>query len=148
MISRQDLGSWLEGGPSKTHEYPGERLGRPAEGPASVARFAPRAVALCVDWLLCLLIANLVLGQWNQNGLMNLAVLFVLNVLTVGFLGRTPGHWLLGMQVQTMNGRPAGFGRAAIRSLLLCLVIPPAVYDQDQRGLHDRAVDTILVKVR
>ena len=148
MISRQDLGSWLEGGPSRSTEYPGERLGRPIDGPASVARFVPRFFGLCIDWILAMVIANLFLAQWNQNGLMNLTVLFALNVLMVGAFGRTPGHWLMGLQVQTMNGRPAGFGKAAIRSLLLCLVIPPVIYDQDQRGLHDRAVGTILVKVR
>ena len=148
MISRQDLGSWLEGGPSRTHQYPGERLGRPMDGPASVARFVPRFVGLCIDWLLAMVLANVFLAQWNQNGLMNLAVLFALNVLMVGAVGRTMGHWLMGLQVQTMNGRPAGFGKAAIRSLLLCLVIPPVIYDQDQRGLHDRAVGTILVRVR
>lgn len=123
-------------------------MGRPVEGPASVARFVPRFIGLCIDWVIAMVIANLFLSQWNQNGLMNLAVLFVLNVLMVGFFGRTPGHWIMGLQVQTMNGRPAGFGKAAIRSLLLCLVIPPVIYDQDQRGLHDRAVGTLLVKVR
>lgn len=117
-------------------------------GPASVARFVPRFVGLCIDWLLAMVLANVFLAQWNQNGLMNLAVLFALNVLMVGAVGRTMGHWLMGLQVQTMNGRPAGFGKAAIRSLLLCLVIPPVIYDQDQRGLHDRAVGTILVRVR
>lgn len=148
MISRQDLGSWFEAGPGRTQQYPGRRLGRPAAGPASVARFVPRAVGLCIDWLVCLLIANAFLAPWNHTGVMNLAVLFVLNALMVGFFGRTPGHWIMGLQVQTMNGRPAGFGRAAVRAFLLCLVIPPVVYDPDHRGLHDRAANTVLVRVR
>ena len=31
---------------------------------------------------------------------------------------------------------------------LLCLVIPAVVFDPDQRGLHDRAAETILVRTR
>ena len=148
MISREDLGSWLQPGAGGSQQYPGQRLGRPAAGPASVGRFVPRVVGLCIDWVLCLVIANAALAPWNHTGAMNLAVLFVLNVLTVGVFGRTPGHWVMGLQVQTMEGRPAGFGRAALRALLLCLVIPPVVYDPDHRGLHDRAAGTVLVRVR
>ncbi|MFC6257218.1 RDD family protein, partial [Kocuria oceani] len=69
-------------------------------------------------------------------------------VLLVGATGHTPGHWVTGLQVQTLDGRPAGFARAVVRSLLLCLLIPPVVFDPDQRGLHDRAADTILVRTR
>ncbi|MDO4919813.1 RDD family protein [Kocuria sp.] len=148
MISRQDMGSWLDGAPQERDRYPGRRLGRPPQGPGSVARFPARVVALLVDWALSVLVASVFLSAWNGSGLMNLAVFFALSALMVGFFGRTPGHWLLGLQVQTMDGRPAGFGRAAVRSLLVCLVVPPLVVDEDQRGLHDRAVDTVLVRVR
>ena len=148
MISRQDMGSWLDGTPGSDSPYPGRRLGRPPEGPASIARFAPRVVALVIDWLISLAIAGLFLAPWNGAGLMNLLVFFALSALMVGFFGRSPGHWIMGLQVQTMNGRPAGFGRAALRTLLLCLVIPALIADEDQRGLHDRAVDTVLVRVR
>ena len=64
----------------------------------------------------------------------------------VGATGHTPGHLLLGLQVQTPAGRPAGFARAAVRSLLLCLVIPAVVFDPDQRGLHDKAMNTLLIR--
>lgn len=148
MVSRQDMGSWLDGAPREGSQYPGERWGRPERGPGSIARFPARLVALVLDWLLALVIAGLFLSRWNGSGLMNLAVFFVLSVLMVGFFGRTIGHWVMGLQVQTMDGRPAGFGKAFVRTLLLCLVIPPLVSDEDQRGLHDRAVDTVLVRVR
>ena len=148
MISRQDMGSWLDGAPQGSQPYPGRRLGRPAEGPGSIARFPARLVALVIDWVLAVVLAGLFLAQWNGSGLMNLAVFFVISVIMVGFFGRTPGHWIMGLQVQTMEGRPAGFGRAALRTLLLCLVIPALIADEDQRGLHDRAVDTVLVRVR
>ena len=148
MISRQDMGSWLDGGPRGESSYPGSRLGRPFAGPASIARFPARLVALLVDWGVSLVLASLFLSRWNGSGLMTLAVFFVLTALMVGLFGRSPGHWLMGLQVQTVDGRPAGFGRAAVRTLLLCLVIPPLVADEDQRGLHDRAAGTLLVRVR
>ncbi|CAL8897526.1 hypothetical protein KVA01_06000 [Kocuria varians] len=148
MVSRQDMGSWLDGPPRDGSQYPGQRWGRPERGPGSIARFAPRLIALVMDWFLAMVLAGLFFSRWNGSGLMTLAVFFVLTALMVGFFGRSPGHWLLGLQVQTMDGRPAGFGRAVLRTLLLCLLIPPLVADEDQRGLHDRAVDTVLVRVR
>ncbi|MEX5301574.1 RDD family protein [Kocuria sabuli] len=148
MIDRRDVGSWLEGPGTGRQQYPGERLGRPAEGPGSVGRVGRRIVALVLDWYLCWALAEWLAPQWNEHGLVTLALLFLLNVLLVGATGHTPGHWLTGLQVQTLDGRPAGFARAAVRSLLLCLLIPPVVFDPDQRGLHDRAVDTILVRTR
>ncbi|MFI7481727.1 RDD family protein [Kocuria sp. M1R5S2] len=147
MIDRRDVGSWLEG-PATGHGHPGERLGRPAEGPGSVGRFGRRAVALVLDWFLCWGLAQLLVPEWNAHGLGTLACLFVLNVLLVGATGHTPGHLVLGLQVQTLDGRPAGFARSALRSLLLCLLIPPVVFDPDQRGLHDRAVGTLVVRTR
>lgn len=148
MIDRRDVGSWLEGQGTGSRQYPGERLGRPAEGPGSVGRPGRRVVALTVDWSLCWGLAQWLVPGWNDHGLVTLAFLFLLNALLVGATGHTPGHFLVGLQVQTLDGRPAGFARAAVRSLLLCLVIPPAVFDPDQRGLHDRAVDTVLVRTR
>ena len=148
MIDRRDVGSWLEGPGTGRQQYPGQRLGRPEHGPGSVGRVGRRIVALVVDWFLCWGLAEWLVPQWNEQGLMTLAFLFVLNVLLVGATGHTPGHLLLGLQVQTLAGRPAGFARAAVRSLLLCLVIPAVVFDPDQRGLHDRAADTVLVRTR
>lgn len=148
MIDRRDVGSWLEGPGHGRQQYPGQRLGRPEAGPGSVGRVGRRIVALVADWFLCWALAAWLVPQWNDQGLMTLAFLFVLNVLLVGATGHTPGHLLMGLQVQTLAGRPAGFARAAVRSLLLCLFVPAVVSDPDQRGLHDRAVDTVLVRTR
>jgi hypothetical protein len=58
-----------------------------------------RILALVVDWFLCWGLAEWLVPQWNEQGLMTLAFLFVLNVLLVGATGHTPGHLLLGLQV-------------------------------------------------
>jgi uncharacterized RDD family membrane protein YckC len=147
MIDRRDLGSWLEG-PETGQQYPGQRLGRPAAGPGSVGRFGRRILALALDWYLCWALAQWLVPGWNDNGLGTLVLLLALNTVSVGATGHTPGHFLLGLQVQTLDGRSAGFARAAVRSVLLCLLIPPVVFDPDQRGLHDRAGGTVLVRTR
>jgi len=35
-----------------------------------------------------------------------------------------------------------------MRTLLLAIVIPAVVTDRDGRGLHDRAVNTVLIRAR
>ena len=39
-----------------------------------------------------------------------------------------------------------GAARALFRTVLICLAVPPLIWDRDGRGLHDRAVLTAVVK--
>ncbi|WP_104179419.1 RDD family protein [Arthrobacter sp. B0490] len=145
MVDRNDVGSWMEGPPpSGDQDWPGQRLGRPEAGPGSLARFAPRAGALLIDWIICSLISAAFFGY---DGFATLYIFLVEQVLFVGFFGYSIGHRVLRMQVQTLDGRPAGFLTALIRSVLLCLVVPALVIDADQRGLHDRARATGLFRI-
>ncbi len=130
--------------PSGDQDWPGQRLGRPEAGPGSLARFAPRAGALLIDWIICSLISAAFFGY---DGFATLYIFLVEQVLFVGFFGYSIGHRVLRMQVQTLDGRPAGFLTALIRSVLLCLVVPALVIDADQRGLHDRARATGLFRI-
>lgn len=147
MVSRRELGSWLEPqrpGSGATAAYPGERLGRPADGPRSLAGFGRRLVALLVDWVAALLIAGWLLRPVGQFG--PLLVLLAENVVLVGTVGATMGHRSLGMRVETLDGQAPGPVKALIRSVLLCLAIPPLVWDADHRGLHDRYAGTVVVR--
>jgi hypothetical protein len=36
--------------------------------------------------------------------------------------------------------------RALLRTVLILLVIPAVIYNRDQRGLHDLAVDSVVVR--
>ena len=149
MASRRELGSWLEprrpasGAPKA---YPGERLGRPEDGPRSLASFGRRLVALVVDWAVALLIAGWLLRGAGLAQFGPLLVLLVENVVLVGTAGATLGHRLLGMRVETLEGRAPGPVKALTRSVLLCLAIPPLVWDGDQRGLHDRWAGTLVAR--
>lgn len=152
MVDRKDLGSWLEGPPRDTSiGYVGERIGLPPSGPGSRAPTGRRLLALFVDGLLCQLVAMAVLGyEQGQGGLGTfkpLLVVFLLNVAMVGTWGSTIGHRLLGLRVERCPRGYAGFGRGLVRSLLLCLAIPPVVVDRDGRGLHDRLAGTVIVRM-
>ena len=124
-------------------DWPGRRLGRPRSGPGSVARTGRRLLGVVVDWLLAMMVSHGFLGgdPWAT-----LLVFGLVQVLLVGTVGFAVGHFLLGMRVERVDGGWAGPWRAVVRSVLLCLAVPPLVWDRDQRGLHDRAAGTVLVQ--
>jgi uncharacterized RDD family membrane protein YckC len=126
-------------------DYPGQRLGLPEHGPGSAGGFGPRILALVVDWLPCSVAAQLL----TKNPAFSALVLFAaITVLSVGMAGRTVGHAVAGLRVALLDGQRAGFTAAVIRTVLLCLLIPPVVYNADGRGLHDRAAGTIVLRTR
>lgn len=162
MVERRDLGSWL-GGPS-AEPAPAGRAGLPREGRGAVARFGRRFGALVVDWVACLLVSSVFFREpgnstplVNGNSWATLAIFVVENVVLVGTLGHTLGHRLLGLRVRRLvvgrdgkdtlpdDGRAPGLGRAALRTALLVLVVPPAIQDGLGRGLHDRLAGTAIV---
>jgi uncharacterized RDD family membrane protein YckC len=59
----------------------------------------------------------------------------------------TPGKRLLRLRVVRLDGTRLGFGAVVLRTLLLLLVIPAAVWDRDTRGLHDKAVGAVQVRL-
>lgn len=116
-----------------------------------MAGWGRRIVALFVDWFACLAIAGALAGQlrWDpaaERSLAPILVLFIESSLLVGLLGTSLGHRLVGLRVARLDGRPVGIPAAMLRSFLLCLVIPPVVYDKDRRGLHDLAAGTVVVR--
>ena len=122
----------------------------------SVAPMGRRLLALIVDWELCYLIASglvrhnvfTVTDAHYQDAQWIALLLFAVEVyLLTAISGLTIGKRLLGIRViRTGGGRP-GFGWAALRTFLLLCVIPPCLSDRDLRGLHDRAADTIVVRI-
>ncbi|HUX69260.1 MAG TPA: RDD family protein [Cellulomonadaceae bacterium] len=143
MAAREDMGSWLDGGPNRDSATRGSRLGLPENGSGSLAPVGRRVVALFVDWALCTLIASAFL---RGQALGPVEVLGVEYVVLLGTAGATIGHRLLGLVVRTPEGAPAGPLRALVRTVLLCLVIPAVVWDADGRGMHDRVAGTVIVR--
>ncbi|MYT34428.1 RDD family protein [Streptomyces sp. SID8354] len=129
--------------------YRGQQLGLPEEGPGSIARVGRRFGALFIDWALCLLIAYGLLSGGKAQSASNwaLVVFAVLSVLTVGTVGCTPGKRLLGLRVVAEGGGRITLPRVVLRTLLLVLVIPAAIWDRDGRGLHDRLSRAVQVRI-
>ena len=155
-----EIGSWLSGPDSagSPDEYPGQRLGLPESGPGSVARQGRRVAALAIDWLLAIGLAGLlsVFGLAPDQFLLTsvgqtvvLVVWFLLGVVAVRLYGFTPGQYLMGLRVASVDNRlHVGTGRAAARGLLISLVIPALFTDADARGIHDRLTATAVVRSR
>ena len=134
--------------------YPGERLGFPSEGPGGIARVGRRIGALFIDYAAATIIASAFLGfdQFALPGeagltqFMPMVVFAALQVLFIPTIGGSPGHRILGMRVNLVTGGWPGLWRPIVRTLLLVLVIPAVIWDADQRGLHDKAAGTVLVR--
>jgi uncharacterized RDD family membrane protein YckC len=115
-----------------------------------------RLVALIVDWVLCYLIASSIVRHnvftvtdaHYQDAQWIALLLFVFEVyLLTAVSGLTVGKRLLGLRTVRTNGGRPGFKWAAVRTVLLLFVIPACLSDRDLRGLHDRAADTIVVRL-
>ncbi|MEP6630507.1 MAG: RDD family protein [Lapillicoccus sp.] len=154
MVDRRDVASWLEGPgaqrPDADTDYPGRRLGMPQQGAGSLARFGRRLVAVFVDWTMCQLVAyaafGVTLGQGSGGSWAPLGIFAVENLVLLLTLGSTFGQRLLGIQLVSLGGGRASVGQVLLRTVLLCLAVPALIWDRDQRGLHDKAAKTVLVR--
>jgi hypothetical protein len=127
----------------KTEGYPGQHLGLPERGPGSVASMPRRVVALLIDWLL-----SMVIAYWlTKSQFWTIAVFAVEVYILTALGGSTVGKRLVGIRTVRIGGGPIGFGWALVRTALLLTVVPPLLTDRDLRGLHDRASNTIVVRI-
>jgi len=130
-------------------QRPGEDL--PPIDPR-IASYGSRFAALLLDWLL----ANLIAWALLRNPAMysppatalDLAPLTVFAIELVVFTGLTGGslgQLICGIGVARLDGQRVGLWRALVRTLLILLVIPPLAADAERRGLHDKAVGTVVL---
>jgi uncharacterized RDD family membrane protein YckC len=116
-----------------------------------VASWRRRILALCVDWVACLLVAGGATGgaalssQGWQAWVPMLVFLVEASVLTP-LVGGSFGQVLARVAVVRLDGRPVSLLAAVVRTTLICLVVPPLIYNPDKRGLHDLLVGTLTVK--
>ncbi|WP_285471759.1 RDD family protein [Actinoplanes sp. NBRC 101535] len=112
------------------------------------AGFGPRLGALLIDWLLCQLVGGLFVSPMEQPWLVVL-VLVLTNTFFIGLFGQTVGMRLFRIRcVSIPDGGVLGLYRALIRAVLLGLFIPAMIMDGDGRGLHDRAIDSLVTRPR
>lgn len=134
--------------------YPGERLGLPREGRGSIGKLGRRIVALLIDYAAASIIATAFFG-YDQFALPEeaglslfspLLVFVALQIVFIPTINGSPGHRLTGLRIQRVTGGWPGLWRPVIRSVLLVFVIPAVIWDGDNRGLHDKAAGTVLVR--
>jgi uncharacterized RDD family membrane protein YckC len=132
--------------------WPGERLGLPEHGPGALAGWGRRSLALVLDWFGSMLVVGAVIGDnpWTIGGAAQLAPLAVFAAqrwLLTSLAGGSFGQLAVRVRVVRTDRSRLDPSRALLRTVLLCLVIPPVVYNRDQRGLHDLAADSMTVRV-
>lgn len=131
---------------------PGARLGLPAAGAGAVASWGSRLLALAADWALANAVAVALVGTaaWSpQRGAAAWLPLLAWAGhvwLATATTGASIGQHLVGLRVIRLDRRRVGLWPALIRTVLIGLVVPPLVWDADRRGLHDRAVGTVVVR--
>jgi uncharacterized RDD family membrane protein YckC len=110
-----------------------------------------RLLALAVDWFASILVAGAVAGPgvltshgW-QAWVPMLVFLVEASVLTA-LAGGSFGQLVLRIAVVRPDRRPVSLLAAVLRTLLICLVVPPVIYNRDRRGLHDLVAGTVTVR--
>ncbi len=108
------------------------------EGPPH-ATWLRRIAALFLDWFACYGVAFFILRdvQHPAFGLLTTIVFLLESAFGVALSGASFGQMLVRIRVHRLDGRPLTLLRALQRQLLVCLVIPPLVFREDGRGLHD-----------
>ncbi len=109
-----------------------------------------RIAAIAIDWGVSILVARVVFSQFGyltDEGSISVLVVFAAEVILLTWLTSASfGQRILGLRVVNLAGERLSLWRVALRTLLICLVIPAVVYDSDGRGLQDRAVGSIVIR--
>lgn len=135
---------------SNTHSSPreprwaGEFLGLPESGAASAASYPRRIGAIFIDWFVASGIGMMI--EPNSPGAV-LAIFVFMHFALLWLFGTTLGKRILRIQVVQVGGAPIKLYQAAIRAVLLGLVIPVVIIDQDSRGLHDKLAGAVQIQM-
>lgn len=130
-------------------EYAGQRLGLPHDGPRSVAPWSRRFAAILLDLVASALVARGIVGLagWSDGYGLVPTLVFVLEIgLLTALAGGSFGQLALRVAVVRVHGGRVHLLQAFARTLLICLIVPPVVYNRDGRGLHDLAVGTVVLR--
>ena len=125
------------------NRYPGQRLGLPETGQGSVARPGRRIAGLVIDWGIAVVIS---LAFFSYDSWATLTAFVIMQVIFIPTIGGSIGHRIMGLRVVPLSGGWIGLWRPVVRTVLLALVIPAAIWDADQRGLHDKAAGSVLIR--
>mgnify|MGYP005831874677 CR=1 FL=1 len=128
---------------SSSDQWPGKRIGLPADGPRSIGRLGRRLVAITIDWALAVVIS---IAFFNYDTFATMGVFVTAQIVLLLTANGSFGHLVTGLRVVPLAGGYLGVWRPVVRTLLLAIVIPAVIWDADQRGMHDRLAGTLLVR--
>ena len=103
--------------------------------PEERAPFVRRLAALAVDWAIAMAIAY---GFFDGDAI----------AVVGGFLGSSIGHFVLGLRVVSISRGRAPFLSVLVRTVLICLVLPPLWHTVAGVPLHDDLARTRLVRAQ
>ena len=125
------------------NDYAGQRLGLAPAGSGSIAQLGRRVAALAIDWACAVVIS---IAFFDYDPLATIVVFAIVQMLFIPTLGGSPGHRIMRLRVIRLGGGWTGLWRPIVRTALLVLVIPAVIWDADNRGLHDKAAGTVLIR--
>lgn len=117
-----------------------------------MAGWGRRIAALVLDWVASTLVAIAFtgLGGWLDGTALSeslpLLVFLVEATVLTALVGGSFGQLLVRVVVVRVDGRPMSLLNALLRTFLVCLVVPPLVFNRDQRGLHDLAAKSVTLR--
>ncbi len=127
-----------------SQRWAGERLGLPEKSSGSLGKMGRRVSALLIDWSAALLVSY---AFFSADNTATLAIFALQSAILTALTGSTFGHRLVGLKLVRLDGVPViGFAKAMVRVGLILLVLPAVIWDNDNRGLHDKAAGTVLVR--
>jgi uncharacterized RDD family membrane protein YckC len=131
--------------------YAGQRLGLPETGRGSVATWSRRILALVVDWFASLLVATVVVGpevmsSRGWEAWVPMLVFLVEGTVLTALVAGSFGQLVMRVAVVRLDRRPVNLLVALLRTLLICVVVPPLIYNRDRRGLHDLVAGTVTLR--
>lgn len=124
-------------------QWPGKRIGLPAEGRRSIARLGRRLAAIAIDWAFAVVVS---IAFFNYDALATLGIFVTAQIVLLVTANGSFGHLIMGLRVVPLAGGYLGIWRPIVRTLLMAIVIPAVIWDSDQRGMHDRLAGTLLVR--
>jgi uncharacterized RDD family membrane protein YckC len=116
------------------------------------ASWGRRVLALLVDWLACLGVAQLLVVAdilpGNPGSIYTLGFFVLENTLFTALLSGSFGQLATRLRVVRADGSRLDLARALLRSVMIALVIPPLVFRPDGRGLHDMTAGSYVVPLQ
>jgi len=114
------------------------------------ASWLQRVGALLIDWAASSLVAAVILGGFTGQAYqwLPLGIFWVESAVGVALTGASFGQNLLKLRVRRTDGVPLSLGAALLRQALVCVVVPPLVFREDGRGLHDILTDAAVYPLK